>query len=61
VEPKLFHADRRTDKHDEANCCFAQFLNALEDDRERRFHKMEKSARIKLLKKEVYTRGQVNI
>jgi hypothetical protein len=36
VRPKLFHAGRRTDKHDEANCCFAHFLNALEDDKENR-------------------------
>jgi len=36
VGPKLFHAGRRTDKHEEANCSFAQILNGLEDDKERR-------------------------
>jgi len=36
VGPILFHAGRRTDKHEEANCSFAQFLNGLEDGKERR-------------------------
>jgi hypothetical protein len=32
VEAKLFHADRRTDRHDEANCRFPQFCESTEKE-----------------------------
>jgi len=28
VEAQLFHANRRTDRHDEANCRFSQFYES---------------------------------
>jgi len=32
VAAELFHADRRTDRHDEANCRFRNFSNAPKYD-----------------------------
>jgi hypothetical protein len=59
--PKLFHAGRRTDKHDEANFCFAQFLNALEDDKERRVSiKWGKVYVLSFFKRELCTGRRVN-